>query len=67
MPGAYPDDVCADCAERRGWKTPDRTIQWRRGRCGLCGLDRPVTPMHSYGYPRIEFGIGKGNALHGDG
>lgn len=56
MPGSYPDYACAACAEDHGWKVqPYRIHRCQPGRCGLCGLDRHVMPMRSYGYPRMVF------------
>lgn len=40
------DSVCAECAERMGWKPKDKVVGVWIGECEFCGERKPLTSLH---------------------
>lgn len=52
--GEYPDYVCTDCAVAHGGKMPKgHCATWHEGKCGVCGLIKPVTEPRDFGHPKF--------------
>lgn len=50
---AYPDVICADCAERTGKRMrPGHVASFYPGLCGICGILKVVTQPRDFGHWR---------------